>query len=224
MMTRFRLVANLSPAFLVLALGACGGSKKPATAPSPTDSAAPAASASSAPETPAEASSSEAPAADDSGGDDSSGPKPSQPPIDLMTQTDEAFVVDFKSSDIGDKAEKACKSDNPAKAAKCEKGKRNKFVADVMQFKKKDDKYTFTIYKRRGKRVTKLSSNEVKLTQKSDNTVTVETLDKNMGPRVLFSGARKFNVTVPNDYSIEIKDPKYGKLVYQGKVDILGGK
>lgn len=219
-MTRLRSIGSLSTVLLI-ALAGCGGQKPPANAPSAPASASaaePAAPAAPAPE----ASASSARAPDESGSDDASGPKPSQPPIDLMTQTDEAFVIDFSSSDIGDKAKRACKSDNPAKTAKCRKHKRNKFLADVLQFKKTDDKVTFTIYKRHGKRVTKLNSNEVKLTQKSDNTVTVEITGKNHKPRVLFSRARKFEVTVPNDYSIELNDPKYGKLVYEGKVDILG--
>lgn len=221
MLTRPHLAWNVLSLVGALALAGCGGNQPPAATPSAPASATPAAASSAAPAEPApEASSSEAATSSES--DDASGPKPSQPPIDLMTQTDEAFVLDFQSSDIGAKAEKACKSDDPAKAAKCKKHKHGKFLADVLQFKKKDDKITFTIYKRRGKRVTKLSSNKVKLTQKNDNTVTVEVLDKHMGPRVLFSRKRKFEVTVPNDYSIELKDPKYGKLVYEGKVDILG--
>lgn len=221
MMTRVRFIGTLSPVFLVVTLAACGGSKKPAAAP-PAPPPAPA-SASSAPAAPPApppaASSAAAPSSDDSGPDES---KPSQPPIDLMTQKGEAFVLDFQDSDIGAKAEKECHSSNPARVARCKKHKRGKFLADVLQFKKKGKKIRFYIYKRRYNRVTKLSVNEVKLTQKADNKVMVETLDKILMPRVLFPRSRKFIVTVPNDYSIQIKDPRYGKLVYEGKVDILG--
>lgn len=225
MSPRLRLIGNVSSAFLVLALAGCGGSKQPAASPSSPASASP--SASSAPEAPPapapEASASAAPAApasDDSGL--AAEEKPSQPPIDLMTQTDEAFVINFDNSDIGAKADKACKSSNPARKAKCRKRKRSKFLADVLQFKKKGKKIIFKIYKRKGTRVTLLSTDEVKLTQKSDNTVTVEVTHKGRMPRLLFTHRRKFEVTVPNDYSIRLHEPKYGKLVYDGKVDVLG--
>ncbi len=226
-MTRRRLSVGLTSTVLALSLAGCGGTKPPAASPESPESASAAAPASAAPAAPAPAASaSAAPSSDesapDSDSDADSGPKPSQPPIDLITQTDEAFVINISKSDIGAKIDKACKSDNPAKAAKCKKHKRSKFLADVLQFKKKGDKVTFAIYMRHGKRVTKLSVNEVKLTQKSDTSVAVEITDKNRKPRVLFPHARKFEVTVPNDYSLELKDPKYGKLVYDGKVDILG--
>ena len=39
--------------------------------------------------------------------------------------------------------------------------------------------------------------------------------------RVLFAGRPKFEIKVPNDYSIEVDEPRYGKLVYDAKIDLL---
>lgn len=228
MMTRLTSFGALSCASLVLALAGCGGSKPPAAAPSPAP-AKPAASATQAAPAPApSASASAAPAststasAPESSSSNSPGEALGQTPIELLTQSGEAFVVDFDGSDVGAKTKKACQSSKPARAAKCREHKRSKFLADMLQFKKhKDGKLTFTIYKRRGDRVTRLSTDNVKLKQKSAHSVAVQVIGKGHGTRVLFIHSRKFVVTVPNDYSLQLQDPRYGKLVYDGKVDVL---
>jgi hypothetical protein len=222
MTIRFLSLAALCCAPLVLALAGCGGSAPPTAAPSAPAPAAPASA--EAPPTSAEPSAPAAPATTPPSADNDSGPGEAlaQPPIDMITQSGEAFVIDFEDSDIGAKDEKACKGSNPAREAKCRERKHSEFFADVLQFKKqRDGKITFTIYKRKGDRLTKVNVNDVKLTQKSGNSVMVEITDNSHVPRVLFTRTRKFEVTVPNDYSVQLQDPRYGKLVYDGKVDIL---
>lgn len=222
MKTRLLSVGALSCASLVLALAGCGGSKPPAAAPTtPAPSATETAPASAAPSASAAPASTPSPS-DTSSSNSGSAEALEQPPIDLITQTGEGWVIDFEDSDIGAKAEKQCKSKSLKRQAKCREHKHNEFLADVLQFKKhKDGKITFTVYKRRGDRLTKLNINDVKLTQKTGHSVTVEITDNSHVPRLLFTRRRKFVVTVPNGYSVQLQDPRYGKLVYDGKVDMF---
>ncbi len=216
-MTPIHLVRNLSWLGLAVGLAACGGSKPAAEAPAaPAAPAAPEASAAPAP--------SSAPAADapaPSASADSASAL-SKPAVDILTAPKGAFVIDFGNSGMEDAIAKKCASDDPAKEAKCKTKKHEAFMADVLEFRSKNDQVTLIIYKRKGTRLTKLSSNSVTLTPKSDTTVGVEITGDDKKPRVIFPRTRKFDVVVPNDYSIEINEPTFGKLAYDAKIDIVG--
>ena len=93
----------------------------------------------------------------------------------------------------------------------------------MVQFKKdKNDKVTFIVHRRSGSTLVRLHQSDVQLTQKSENTVSVEITDADKNPRVLFYLKKKFDVLVPNDYSIEFDEPRFGKLIYEAKVGLVG--
>lgn len=211
-MKRFIVLALSS----TLALSACGGAPAGAPAEAPAPSSAPAEPAPEAKEASAPAEPAAEPAPEPS--------KPLRTPIDIITAPKLAFVINHPSSALQEAAEKKCASvaQDPAKRAACMQKERGRFPADVLQFKK-DTEGTlwWIIYRRKGTALTVVSRSSIELSDEKDDSVTVNIVGKDKMQRILFPTRGKFVVTVPNEYSIEIDEPRYGKLVYDAKIDIV---
>jgi len=95
-------------------------------------------------------------------------------------------------------------------------------MADVLRFKKDaQDKFWFITYRRRGSTLVVLHKTPVTLSNDGEAGVKVEILGDDKAPRLLFPRKRTFTFRVPNDYSIEVDEPRYGKLVYDAKLDLV---
>jgi hypothetical protein len=148
-------------------------------------------------------------------------------PIDVLTGPNVAFIVDYPNSQPHETAERACDSaagDDGAARAECMKKARAAFRADVLYFKKDaQGRFWLTVYERKGSALPELYKARVEFADETTNSVNVR-LKEEKGTRPLFVGASKITVTVPNDYALELNDPKYGKLVYGAKVGLLGDR
>lgn len=209
----------------MLAAG-CAASPRPAEGAPPAgaasaEAAKPAATAAAAAEpAPAEApkpAAAEAP---------SSGEKPSRPPVDTITGAKVSYVINYASSAPNEAADKKCGAaaagDAAVKAA-CMKKERADFYADVIRFvKDAQDKYWFSTYRRTGAKLILLHKTPVTLTNDGDTGVKLQILGDDKAVRVLFPTAKSFSFRVPNDYSLEIDEPRLGKLSYDAKLDVVG--
>jgi hypothetical protein len=153
-------------------------------------------------------------------------PKLSSAPKAIITASEVAFVINYNSSDPSQAAQTTCTAqaqDDPAKMAACKTKARDEFLADVLHFKKKEgtEKWSLFIYKRKGSSLSEVYNAAVDFGAETDRTVDV-LIKGGEGTRPLFKGANKFTITVPNDYSIELQDPKYGRLLYDAKIGIVG--
>jgi hypothetical protein len=216
---RFTSVFGLAA---IVVSSACGGGSTPPPAEAPPKTDAPKAEAPK-PEAEAEAPKPEGEEAADQPG--SAATKPTRTPIETLTAAKMAFVINFSSSAMGEAVEAKCDKaagDDPKKRAACIAKEKGEFLADVIQFKKDDkDKHWLIIYRRKGSALTVLSRSEVQFSDEKENSVAINVIGKDKAPRVLFTHKNKFTVTVPNDYSIELDDPRYKKLVYDAKIDIV---
>jgi hypothetical protein len=201
-----------------VALPACGSSAPPAAAPESSASAPPEKAA----DTPASAREEQPEPATASDQPASSASKPSRTPIETITAAKLAFVINHMGSALNEAAEKKCTSDDPKTKAACMQKQRAAFKADVLQFKKDDKgKLWWIVYQRKGSALTVLSKSTIEFSDEKESSVTVNFVGKDKSTRALFPVKGKFVVTVPNDYSIELDEPKYGKLVYDAKIDIV---
>lgn len=106
--------------------------------------------------------------------------------------------------------------------ADCMKQAREKFEADVLRFRRDgSDHIQLVISRRSGSAVKELSVTKVELRQTSGDTVRVDIKEAGLGQRPIMKDRSSFDVTVPNGYSIELEDARFGKLPYIAKVGFV---
>jgi len=106
--------------------------------------------------------------------------------------------------------------------AECLKQAREKFEADVLRFRRDGSGHIQLVISRRtGSAVKELSVTNVELRQTSGDTVRVELKEAGLGQRPIMKDRNSFDVKVPNGYSIELEDARFGKLPYIAKVGFV---
>lgn len=150
---------------------------------------------------------------------------PSRPPSEMLTAPKISFMINWPSSAPKDSIEAKCKKDagdDMAAFAKCRSDARKEFLADVILFKKEGDRLWWYVYRRDRGTLFEVSKSQVQIASETKNTVTLRMLGGS-GARPLFVQAKEVTVSVPNDSSIELADPRYGRLVYEAKIGLVGG-
>lgn len=232
--------------FLICALllASCGGAPSPAAAPPPVPNAsakAPATgpsvdlempqgepeaeakspAADSKPPAAAPAQTAPTPAASDAPAAETTA---TRRPIDVLTGPNVAFIVDYPNSQPHEAAERACESEAAEKRGECMQKARAAFRADVLYFKKDaQGRFWLTVYERKGSALPELFKARVEFSDETASSVTLRLKDEK-GTRPIFAGAGKIVVSVPNDYGLELNDPKHGRLVYGAKVGLVGDR
>jgi hypothetical protein len=147
-----------------------------------------------------------------------------QSPIDVLTARDVAFLADYANSEARARAETECNTDSKGDLAakgECLEKARDKFKPDVLRFRKDPDgRLALVIYKRNGNTLRELCVSSIEFTDVTEDSVNLKFTGREKGARPLFrSGSR--TVRVPNDYSIEIDDPQFGKMSYSAKIGLV---
>ncbi len=218
------------PLFASLVVGCAASAPPPGESPAPASSTAavaPAPPASATTPTPSAASAEPTtPAASSEPATPAAAPtEPAFYPLDILTARDTAFILDYKNSGANELAQQHCANepvDPPNRKADCLKKERTKFLADVIQVKKKDNGPTVLVISRRvGTNLVQVFAAQVALTEVSKHTVRIEIQKGGKGQRTLFKGASVFEVNIPNGYSIELNDPEFGRLPYDAKIGFV---
>ncbi len=153
-------------------------------------------------------------------------PKLSRTPINILTARDVAFMIDYGSSGAKALAEQSCepKAADPAARAECMTKARDAFAADVLVFKQEEGggRTTLTIFKRKGSTLSQVLVAGIGFQDETDHSVKIVFKGGEKGVRALFRNAGSAVISLPNEYSIEIDDPTYGKLRYDAKVGLMG--
>jgi hypothetical protein len=120
-------------------------------------------------------------------------------------------------------AEEAARAEKvEAVRADCMKQAREKFEADVIRFRRDGlGHIQLVISRRTGSAVKELSVTNVELKQTSGDTVRVELNEAGLGQRPIMKDRKSFDVKIPNGYSIELEDARFGKLPYIAKVGFV---
>ena len=219
-MSNFRLF------FPLLLVVACGGSAPPAETPKPAESEAETAPEKNPPKSKAEATGdseadkSEAKKPDSKPADD--GPKPTRSAQDIITAPDVVFMLAFNESDIKKTAESKCTAssgNDPKKMNGCMAKARKGVDIDGYRFKEKDGKWWWLTLRTQGKVVHTLHKFEIEFGPEKEGSITIKPKGKDLGAAPGRTPS-SVTITVPNDYQIELNDPKLGKLVYEAKIGI----
>lgn len=150
---------------------------------------------------------------------------PGRAPTDMVGAPTVAFILDFGASEMKEKAEERCNKaagDDPHKKAQCMQAERKKFLPDVLHFKKdKQGKWWWVIYQQQTRTLRELWKGEIEIGEETKNSLEFKVLGRGKGTRQIFANKNKVTVKVPNNYQIEIDDPRFGRLVYNAKVGMM---
>jgi hypothetical protein len=150
-----------------------------------------------------------------------------QPPSAMLTAREVAFLIDYVNSDVRQSADAECdkeaKGDPAAKGACLEKA-RDKFQPDVLRFKKDEQgKLALVIYKRAGSSLREVYLAPIEFIDETSDSIGIKFSGREKGQRPLFKSGKSV-VRVPNDYSIELTDPQFGKLIYNAKIGLVANQ
>jgi hypothetical protein len=152
------------------------------------------------------------------------GPKPSRTAQDILTAPDVVFLFSFNDSEPKRAAEEKCTKkagDNAKKMNECMAAERKKFPADGHRFKKDErDQWWWITVRQNGNRLVALHKIPVEFAEETPTSVTLKPVGKDKGSAPM-SPPAKIVFEVPNDYQIELQDPKAGRLVFQAKVGVV---
>jgi hypothetical protein len=215
---------------LILAGGACGSGTPPPVAPDPAPqaSAAPAASGDPAlarADDPQTSAAPEATPAPKPPTQDIMLEKPTRPVRSILESTDTVYFLSYEESDVGKTAEAACANESggdPQKNSACMSKARQNLEGHGYRFKKKNDVLTCTILRRQGNTLTTLHKFRFKFGEETETSIVVKMDGKDEGPNKWEKIPAEFKVEIPNDYTMVLQDPKYGRLVYYGKSGVPG--
>jgi hypothetical protein len=160
-----------------------------------------------------------------SSGEQPSEPRRAQPVTEVLTARDAAFLVDYANSDARERANETCdkesKGDPEAKGL-CLAKARDEFQADVLRFRKENDtRGSLVIYKRNGTALREVYVGAYEFADETNDSVRVKFTGRERGLRPIFRQKKEGIFRVPNDYSVEIDDPQFGKLTYNAKIGLL---
>lgn len=205
---------TLAP-LVALLLAACGGSGKDVKAPD-ENAASDGSDATAADAAKAEAKPASAPPKDESAS--------TEPPIrDIVCSQETAFVLDFASSDIGVQTEEKCRKsagEDNKKFADCRRKTQDKLGMPVVKFEEKDGAWWWLTYDRRGSELVMLHKVAFTFAEETKDSLTIKPEGKDMG-RKPGPVPAELVIKVPDANTIEIQDPKLGKMVYRAKIGIV---
>jgi hypothetical protein len=153
--------------------------------------------------------------------------KPSKPGSAVLTEEDTDFLLNDAASELKQTLKGQCEetledASDRAVLAECMRKGRDKFVADVLSFKKAESgAVRLTIYRRQASTLSEIFSAAVVLEDTTEASVKVTQKGGAKGYSPLVNGARSFEVQVPDNYSLVIQDPKWGKLSYAAKYGLV---
>jgi hypothetical protein len=219
------------PCALVFAVLACGGGTPPPAQPEPAPQASAVPAGSSDPavgqQVPAEPPKSATPEPAPPPKQDIMLEKPTRPVRSILESGDTVYFISYEESDVGKTAEANCAKESggdPQKNSACMAKARQNLEGHGYRFKKdpKGDVTTCTILRRQGNTLTRLHKFRYKYGDETETSVVIKMDGKDEGPNKWEKIPSEFKVEIPNDYTMVLQDPKYGRLVYYAKSGIPG--
>jgi hypothetical protein len=202
-------------------LSGCASAQHPEAKPSAT--AKPAPSAEPADDEPeAEPPQSAAPAEADPRADGLR--KPSRPPADLITGPNLVYVFNFKESEVGIAARARCteQSADPGAIGACLEKARGKVPVELVRFIKEPSGDLWWItYNRYKGNLLKWHRVQFKPGEESADRITLNLLGEDKGIAPMARVPRHLEIELPNDYSIVVKDPEQGAMLYDAKIGTM---
>ena len=178
-------------------------------------------------DTPAEEqpSTAESPETSSTSTEETAPPTPGRRPSEIITAPNVAYMFNYQSSAPKEAADKECSEkepDDPQARSECLKKARDAFVADVLVFKKEGKGFVWVIYRRARADLFEVSKSPFAVGQEAGAKVVLNLKGGEQGKRPLFAGRKEVVLSVPSGSALEIEDPRFGHLVYEAKIGLVG--
>jgi len=148
--------------------------------------------------------------------------KSDKSPRQVLSDPDVTFVLAFDASDPGKAAEGKCTEKTKGDSKKqneCMAAARDKLPVDAMRFKEDDEKnWWWLSLKRRGNSETVLHKVQFEFGEEAGQGITIKTKGRDAGTTPWAKVPAEVKFEVPNSFSLTIKDPQSGVLVYEAKI------
>ncbi|HZF54681.1 MAG TPA: hypothetical protein VE093_38800 [Polyangiaceae bacterium] len=229
--SRFRRVAMscLTASLAIGALACSGGGEATSPAQSPTG-AAPTAAPKASTATSARPTSEPAPQASATASSTPTAPSSltetstlTRSVKDIVTAPTIAFQFDFNNSEINNVTEDRCNKESngdPKANADCMQAARSKQGVHVHRFVEKNGTWFWSTYERRGNQMVLLHKFAFEFGEETKNTLEIKPIGKDLGLAPM-PAPRSLLIKCPNDFSIELTDPKLGRMVFDAKMGLI---
>ncbi len=150
--------------------------------------------------------------------------KASRPPADLITGPNLAYVFNFKESEVGVEAKAKCaeKDDSPGAMGACLEKARSKVPVELIRFiKQPNGDLWWVTYNRYKGNLLKWHRIQFKPGEETADHITLNLFGDDKGIAPLAKVPRHLEVELPNDYSIVVKDPEFGSMMYDAKIGTM---
>jgi hypothetical protein len=151
--------------------------------------------------------------------------KASRPPAELITGPNLVYVFNFKESEVGIAAKERCEElggDSPRAVAQCLEKARGKVPVELIRFiKEPSGEHWWVTYNRYKGNLLKWHRVQFQPGKESDERITLNLLGKDKGIAPMARVPRHLEIELPNDYSIVVKDPEFGDMLYDAKIGTM---
>ena len=150
--------------------------------------------------------------------------KASRPPADLITGPNLVYVFNFKESEVGVEAKQKCAEtdDSPGAMGACLEKARSKVPVELIRFiKEPDGDYWWVTYNRYKGNLLKWHRVQFKPGEEKADHITLNLFGDDKGIAPMAKVPRHLEVELPNDYSIVVKDPELGSMMYDAKIGTM---
>jgi hypothetical protein len=150
--------------------------------------------------------------------------KASRPPADLITGPNLVYVFNFKESEVGVEAKQKCaeKSDDPGAMGACLEKARSKVPVELVRFiKEPDGDFWWVTYNRYKGNLLKWHRIQFKPGDATADRITLNLFGDDKGIAPMPRVPRHLEIELPNDYSIVVKDPDNGAMMFDAKIGTM---
>ncbi|HTQ07396.1 MAG TPA: hypothetical protein VMI54_26250 [Polyangiaceae bacterium] len=150
--------------------------------------------------------------------------KASRPPAELITGPNLVYVFNFKESEVGEQAKERCseKSDDPGAVGACLEKARSKVPVELIRFvKEPSGELWWVTYNRYKGNLLKWHRVQFQPGEETADRITLNLIGDDKGIAPMARVPRHLEIELPNDYSIVVKDPEHGAMLYDAKIGTM---
>jgi hypothetical protein len=144
--------------------------------------------------------------------------KASRPPSELISISSVLYVFNFAESEVGKKAKEECQASAADQVSACLQKARSKVPVESIRFKKTGTEYFWITLNRYKGNLMKWHVIQYQVGEQTNDRVTLKPMGKDKGIAPMAKIPRTLEIELPNDYSIVVNDPEFGKMSFDAKI------